>query len=311
MDAETSQLLLILSKHENGATTETLLSELSSEWTAADIVEQMNILSQKQLVEFIQVNNKLMFRSRNAIEVSQTKGMDNNERIIFNLIKATGNKGIWIKDLKTKSNCHSQIVTTIIKKLEKSQVIKSVKPVKNSTRKVYMLFEFEPCIDVTGGAWYTESTFDTAFVDALSTQCFKYILSKSFPKEVNSIYPSNYKNYPTISSILSFLKTSKITEIELSRDDIQQLLDALVYDGRIKKRLKDDKLTDVEFSDEDDDDYYKEHDKYMFIAIKSAGVKNGLTAVPCGRCTISEYCSESGPITPATCEYYDKWLNSW
>lgn len=50
--------------------------------------------------------------------------MDTNERMIYGLIKESGNKGIWIKDLKVKSQIHSQIVTNVIKSLEKRQIIK-------------------------------------------------------------------------------------------------------------------------------------------------------------------------------------------
>jgi DNA-directed RNA polymerase III subunit RPC6 len=42
-----------------------------------------------------------------------------------------------------------------------------------------MLYELEPSVEITGGAWYTGSEFDTEFVDALATQCFKYISSKA------------------------------------------------------------------------------------------------------------------------------------
>ncbi len=75
---------------------------------------------------------------------------------------------------------HTQVVNNVIKALEKRQFIKSVKPVKNSTRKVYMLFELEPSTEVTGGAWYHQNEFDTEFVQQLSTQVYRFIYSKVY-----------------------------------------------------------------------------------------------------------------------------------
>jgi DNA-directed RNA polymerase III subunit RPC6 len=62
----------------------------------------------------------------------RTSGMDTNERIIYSYIKAAGNKGIWIKDIKSRSQMHTQIVNATVKSLEKKNIIKSVKPVKAS-----------------------------------------------------------------------------------------------------------------------------------------------------------------------------------
>jgi DNA-directed RNA polymerase III subunit RPC6 len=33
-----------------------------------------------------------------------------------------------------------------------------------------------------------------------------------------------------------------------------------------------------------------------------------LTSLPCGRCPVIDQCRDGGPISPATCEYYQKWL---
>lgn len=53
-----------------------------------------------------------------------TRVLFNPDWQIYSLIKESGNKGIWIKDLKGKSQLHSQIVTQVIKTLEKRQAIK-------------------------------------------------------------------------------------------------------------------------------------------------------------------------------------------
>ncbi|KIY91746.1 hypothetical protein MNEG_16218, partial [Monoraphidium neglectum] len=34
-----------------------------------------------------------------------------------------------------------------------------------------------------------------------------------------------------------------------------------------------------------------------------------LTSLPCGRCPVADQCRDGGPISPQTCEYYEKWLD--
>lgn len=43
---------------------------------------------------------------------------------------------------------------------------------------MYMLVEYEPSVELTGGSWYTDETMDVAFIDTLSTFILKFISSK-------------------------------------------------------------------------------------------------------------------------------------
>ena len=70
------------------------------------------------------------------------------------------------------------MVTLAIKQLERQGHIKSVKSVKTPTKKLYMLTEFEPSVELTGGAWYTDDVLDVEFIDQLSHQLLKYITAK-------------------------------------------------------------------------------------------------------------------------------------
>ena len=38
-----------------------------------------------------------------------------------------------------------------------------------------MLFNLEPDITVTGGAWYSDQDFESEFVEVLNQQCYKYL----------------------------------------------------------------------------------------------------------------------------------------
>ena len=63
-------------------------------------------------------------------ESSKLREMNDQERIVYQFIKESGNKGTWIKHIKDKSGLHTKIVTETVHKLEKKLFIKAVKSVK-------------------------------------------------------------------------------------------------------------------------------------------------------------------------------------
>lgn len=70
---------------------------------------------------------------------------DMDEKLIYTLIKEAGNKGIWIRDISTKTNVKSVALNKALKSLETKRLIKSVQSVgAASKKKVYMLFDLEP-----------------------------------------------------------------------------------------------------------------------------------------------------------------------
>lgn len=55
------------------------------------------------------------------------KGADNEEKVVYNLIEEAGNKGIWIRDIRIRSNLANTQLTKVLKSLESKKVIKAVK----------------------------------------------------------------------------------------------------------------------------------------------------------------------------------------
>lgn len=41
-----------------------------------------------------------------------------------------------------------------------------------------MLYELNPSVEVTGGAWYTDQELDTEFIENVTKACYKYIYSR-------------------------------------------------------------------------------------------------------------------------------------
>ena len=46
---------------------------------------------------------------------------------------------------------------------------------EGANRKVYMLMELEPAQQITGGAWYTDRTLDSEFVEKAREICLQLI----------------------------------------------------------------------------------------------------------------------------------------
>ncbi|KND01224.1 DNA-directed RNA polymerase III subunit C34 [Spizellomyces punctatus DAOM BR117] len=321
LTAEEQTLLATLRSHSKGADIDTLKSELG-DWDDNSILTCMNSLSQKQYVDFISLgkSGKLAFKARSAEEATKTGGMKDEERIIYRLVKEAKNNGIWLKQLRDRSGLHSQLANTVIKNLEKKNVIKWVKPVKNPYKKVYLLFELEPSTELTGGAWYTDNEMDMDFIEQLSAQVYKYITMKSFPpKNKDAIYSASYSSYPTASAIHKFIGKSGLTTVPLSLEDVQSLLDRLYYDGKVTRIVKSGYAeSDYDRMDTDDEDYRDgdeevrdlDSDVWMYKAVRGWATeeRNGWTDMPCGRCPVFEFCSEGGPVNPSNCKYFKEWL---
>lgn len=317
------ELLLAVQKNTKGMDTDSLLRELPS-WSAEDIMLNLNQLSAKQYVDFITTgkDKKLAFRAKDTHEILATSKMNEYERIMYRLIKDAKDTGIWIKDLKTRSGMHHQLATTTIKNLEKQNIIKSVRPVKTPFKRVYLLYEVEPSSELTGGAWYTDNELDVDFIEQLSGMIFKFIQAKSLPKNPDALYPADYAKYPNVLDVHKFIEISKITTFKLSLDDVSALVDRLYYEGKIIK-VVNPLASNI---DDNDDDNYSSHygerknnkDKvessqmHCYKAIRGTEVelqRTAFTNTPCGKCPVFDFCQSDGPLNPATCEYYNKWLS--
>ena len=67
-----------------------------------------------------------------------------------------------------------------------------------SKKKVYMLYDLQPDRSVTGGAWYSDQDFESEFVDVLTNQCHKFLLTKVINKNHCPYHPfSCIVRYPS------------------------------------------------------------------------------------------------------------------
>ena len=227
--------------------------------------------------------------------------MDSDELLVYQVIKNADNKGAWTREIKQKTGLHQNVVTKVIKALEAKQIIKSVKT-KNSTRKVFMLFDVEPSLEITGGPWFSENELDVEFIEGLAIACYKFIASRSTASNGNpeSLLPVGYSGYATLEQIHTFITVSGITNVEIGISDLEFVVNTLVYDGKIEKvfPMHRSKGTVTQF-------------KLIKGATALGLFENPLAKSPCGVCPLVAQCSLAGPITPLKCQYYAEWIQSF
>ena len=136
----------------------------------------MNKLLAEGKIELCVQGSQPLFRLKDH---EKNKGSDAEEKVVYSIIEDAGNKGIWLRDVRFKSNLNQKVLNKVIKSMESKKLIKSIKAVNALKKKVYMLYNLEPDRSVTGGFWYSnDQDFEVEFVDILNQQCYRYLKNK-------------------------------------------------------------------------------------------------------------------------------------
>lgn len=250
----------------------------------------LNKLIQSEMLEILKKGESLIYRLKDpAKKSSAPSDMDNEERIIYNIIEEGGSTGIWIRDIRVKSNLIMTQLNKILKNLENRKLIKAVKSVNASKKKVYMLYNLEPDRSVTGGAWYQDSDFEAEFVDVLNQQCLRFLQMRreTAKKLKEGPIAVQMKTLCTVGDVHKFISELGISKIKLDEEDLETILKTVVYDGKAQRVLQSDGT-------------------YLYKAVDSLLPPQGLGV--CGICPVISNCSNVGSITPKTCAYMSEWL---
>ena len=197
-------------------------------------------------------------------------------------IKGSDNRGIWTKDLKSRTNLHQTVLNKVLKSLEMTKkLIKSVRNVKNPTRKVYMLIGLNPSTDITGGPWFSETELDVEFINELCKVCLRFVTSKSFSSSSHPENLSHHFEYPSLPQIHDFIIKSGITSTELGFEDVRMLLNRLVFDGEIEK------IVGIQSGAISDDLDAEDDDLFVYRAVKNELIESSLASIPCGSCPVN------------------------
>lgn len=220
------------------------LLDLMNETDLSKLLAVTQSLLNRKMLKLAKIGEDLRFQAILALETKKLTSMTDDEQMIYSYIEASGREGIWTKTLKAKTNMHQHIVMRCLKLLELQRYIKLIKSVKHPTRKIYMLYNLQPSIDVTGGPWFTDSELDTEFIDSLLTVVWRFIALKTFPlafqepqANVNvfsSVFPANHTGFASLDAVMDFITSNKITNIDLALNDVRSLCEVLIMDDKIE-----------------------------------------------------------------------------
>ncbi|XP_001867603.2 probable DNA-directed RNA polymerase III subunit RPC6 [Culex quinquefasciatus] len=256
-------------------------------------VQALNKLLQEDVLEILKKGQTLIYRLKDPGKKSTApKDIDNEEKIIYAIIEEGGNRGIWIRDIRVKSNLIMTQLNKVLKQLENKKLIKAVKSVNASKKKVYMLYNLEPDRSITGGAWYQDQDFEAEFVDVLNQQCLRFLrMKKEMAKECRDGPLAVQKlAYCSVADVHKFISDLGISKISLDEDDLETILKTVVYDGKAES------MPTVE-------------GKNLYKAVEAPLASPGLVQMPCGICPVIKHCSDFGEITPKLCSYINEWLD--
>ncbi|KAJ3614161.1 hypothetical protein NHX12_017737 [Muraenolepis orangiensis] len=246
------------------------------------------LLSLGQL-DLLKSSSGLLYRMKDTQLASKMKGSDNQEKLVYQILEDAGNKGIWTRDIRFKSNLPLTEVNKILKNLESKKLIKAVKSVA-------------PDRSVTGGAWYSDQDFEAEFVEVLNQQCFKFLQNKAEVAQDSKQSPMVQRNssFATSHEIWKYICELGISKVDLSMEDIETILNTLIYDGKVEMTIIAAKEGTVGSVD---------GQVKLFRGVNPLIPPTSLVKTPCGLCPVFDECHEGGEISPSRCIYLTEWLS--
>ncbi|EGP90809.1 uncharacterized protein MYCGRDRAFT_64857 [Zymoseptoria tritici IPO323] len=323
-------IIAAASVDENGARSKVFqqdeLLQLGSIANTRELMPLVQFLAQKGLFRTVKVGGKLGWSVRPREAARQIVNLDRDEKTIYEIIEEAHTTGIWTRDLKKKTSIAQNVVQKALSKMEKGNLIKSVKSVKAPAQRTYMLSHLSPSEDVTGNSFFDAGDLDESFRDELLNLIVFWvrtdiedIASSTRPKyrslrpdletdHTQLLYRAGTHSYPTAEEIHQFLTTSSAIKptkaASLTVAEIQGCIDVLIWDDKLEPIRRHDgagwgyrTVRGVSFKPPGS----------VFEEFEEA-VGTGLTQAPCGHCPVFDLCHDSGPINAAECVYFEQWL---
>ncbi|XP_053213467.1 DNA-directed RNA polymerase III subunit RPC6-like [Panonychus citri] len=288
-----SQFLNLLGDNEKGITDKTLGTLMES----IDIAVRAQVINDclaAGKIELLKQGKQLIYK----LKVDSRQAFDNDEEnVVYTIIEEAGNRGIWMREIRTKSKLPITQLSKVLKTMENKKMIKSVKSISAYKKKVYMLYNLEPCTSVTGGTWYSNNDFESEFVEILNQQCYKYLVKKfETSRQLSSPIERKNASYCKSSEICDYIRKLGISKVNLSEEDIEEILETLVYDGKVEKTCIND-------SNSPEDGTTK-----IYRAINPSLTMTSLMRMPCGVCPVASDCHIDGFISPIKCIYFNDYF---
>lgn len=219
----------------------------------------------------------VLYQWVSAKDAEKFKGLDASDRMVYDLIQRGGQNGVTKRDIKFRTNIQNGTeLKQIVERLIARRLVKEVKSVQGSNKKVYIISELEPSTLHTGGPWYNDDQeFDIEFINAIYEQVLAFMKTTAF---VN------------VEEVTSYVAEIKLSNETLAHKDIRALMGTMLYDGVIEHCE----------GREDGQEYFRQ--------VQLTPAVNHLASIPCGSCPVFHDCVPGGVISPQSCVYMEDWL---
>ncbi|GJQ10701.1 hypothetical protein GpartN1_g2492.t1 [Galdieria partita] len=274
-------VLRVASVEPYGVTDEEIRKNLPENVSPNERLQTYNNLLQRGRLQLKKLHGKLFYQAVEEHFANKLQGLTAEERLVYSHVEEAGNKGIWTRDLRNVSRLQQTQLTKILKNLELKKLVKPFKSVKSKNKKLYMPFDLEPSVDVTGGPWYCNQEFDAEFFDILYKQSLRFIRGSS--------------TAVTVGEVANHITSLGISKEKLEINDFESLLQTMIYDGVIEKLSKRSESG---------------NSIVVYRSCRHTTPFATLGEVPCGICPVYKSCSIDGTISPANCIYLQKWEES-
>jgi DNA-directed RNA polymerase III subunit RPC6 len=289
------KILTFLRNHPNGVSNMDLESSVDAKNKEQFSEILNNLLDQNRIVAH-DLNGEIVFRYQSQKDADKLKSLNMEENHTYTLITNSGNKGVTTNDIKDKTKLNTTVLNKILKKLEKNGLIKSYKVANVRNKKIWLGIDVTPSTDITGGIWCNNTQgFDKNLITAISNKVYDYIKNQKIA---------------TRKEILVFIKSSSLVTGELKEEDIQSILNLLVFDDRLEVifpeiislgglnnkynlllRKNDQALNELKYKI-----------SYGYIT------KAKLDCYPCTFCPVFFECQKDNIINPRECPYLSEFL---
>lgn len=321
-----NEIMQLILAYEGGLS-ETELTRTMSSASAEVRMGAINALANEGKIQLCKQGSNLVFRAVDSKTISNhsvLQGHSNisiEERAVYRVVESAGSKGIWNRDIRNQTKLPLNQMSKVLKSLETKKLIKAVKSVTAAKRKLYMLYGIEPDKSVTGGAWYSGTEFDQVFVTVLYEQCYQFVKRRLvLADDKRDFVEARNQSLVSSSEVKEYIDDLKISNVQLTLQDIEVVLETVVFDGLIEKITVEKKpepcsskktggqvKSEPGLTSDEEESHFTNYYRALNRLVSGS---TGLMRAPCGHCPHINECRQGAVINPETCSHLERWLSS-